>query len=318
LNYRRLGGAGVKISEVSLGGWLTFGNTLGVDDVKRIVGAAVEGGVNFIDLADIYAHGRAEETFGAALKDYPRQDLVVSSKVFWPMSDNPNDGGLSRKHIMASIDGSLKRIGTDYVDIYFCHRYDRDVSVEEVVRTMDDLIRQGKVHYWGTSMWPTERIMEANEVARRLGAHAPTVEQPRYNMLDRRIEVEVMPAARQYGLGLVVWSPLEQGILTGKYVGGIPDDSRGARHNWGNKAQREHQIETARRLQPVADDLGVPLSQLALAWCLRRPEVTSVITGATKVRHVEENLEAVDIELDDDVLARIEEILDNKPEMPEL
>ncbi len=315
MEYRHLGNAGIKVSEIALGAWLTYGGSEGVETTRACVKAAIEGGVNYIDLADIYARGDAERTVGMVIKDLGlhRQDLVISSKVYWPMSENVNDRGLSRKHIMESIEGSLKRIGTDYLDLYFCHRYDPETPVEEVVRAMDDLVHQGKVLYWGTSVWSAAQIEDAVGTSRCLNAYQPQVEQPRYNMLDRHIEPEIMPTADKYGIGLVVWSPLAQGLLTGKYNEGIPEGSRADRSDWLEGELTEENLEKTRRLTDLAGELGITPAQLALAWVLRRPELSAAITGATKVKHVRDNVQAAEVELSEETLDRIEEILGNDP-----
>lgn len=312
MEYRRLGNAGIKLSALGLGGWTTFGESVtDLDRAKAIIRAAYEGGINFFDIADAYARGRAEEVMGEILAEYPRHTLVISTKAYWPMSDDINDRGLSRKHLYESIQKSLKRIGTDYVDIYYCHRHDPDTPVEEVVRTMDDLIHWGIVLYWGTSEWPAARIAEAVGIARQYGLHAPRVEQPQYNLLVRnRVEQQVLPIAREFGVGLTTFSPLATGVLTGKYDEGIPEDSRfarmdGLREHW----LRDDVLERVRALKDVADDLGITRAQLALAWLLHRDGVSSVITGATKVAHVQDNLGALDVDLTPELLARIDEIV---------
>ena len=309
MKYRRLGRAGIKVSEISIGGWLTFGSSTDVKTTGLIIGAAIDHGVNFIDLSDIYAKGEAEKAFGQALKNYRRSDLVISSKLFWPMSENVNDRGLSRKHIFESIEKSLARIGTDYLDIYFCHRYDPDTEIEEVVRAMDDLVRQGKVLYWGTSVWEPDQIEAAASIAQKYGCYRPSVEQPRYNMIDRHIEPQIMPTCTRHGMGLVIWSPLAQGILTGKYNDGIPAGSRGAVSSWLKNDLTEANIEKAKKLGQVASDLGLPLGRLALAWILRRIEVSSAITGATRIEHVKENVAASDVMLDASTIETIDKIL---------
>ncbi len=308
MQYRRVGSSGLKVSAIGIGGWITF-EEIRLSGVREVVRAAVDKGVNFIDLADVYGKGTAEEFTGNLMRDFRRDDLVISSKVFWPMSDKPNDRGLSRKHILESIDRSLTRLQTTYVDLYFCHRYDDDTPLEEVVRAMDHLVRQGKVLYWGTSMWTAEQIEAAVALARELGCYAPIVEQPCYNMVDRSIEAAVMPTAARLGLGLTVWSPLAQGVLTGKYAEGIPTGSRADTNEWMRGQIKPAAVEAARRLAPIAADLGVTLAQLALAWILRRPEITCAITGATSREQVEANLQAVDLVLDDAALARIEAAL---------
>lgn len=304
MKYRSVGASGLKVSEISLGGWLTFGGSVDTDASAEILQAAVDGGINFIDLADVYAKGRAEEAFGAFLRTCTaggarrRGDFVISSKVFWPMSDDPNDRGLSRKHIIESCERSLKRLGTDYLDLYFCHRFDTATPVEETVRAMDDLIRQGKVLYWGTSVWGADQLRAGAAAADRRNVDRPIVEQPRYNLLDRTIEREVVPACEELGMGLVVWSPLAQGLLTGKYSTGVPEGSRGARTDWLKEHLTELNLERVRRMRGMADELGCTTGQLALAWALHRPGVASVITGATSVAQVHENLGASAVTLD--------------------
>ncbi len=316
MNYRRVGKSGLRISEIALGGWLTYGGTVDADKAIPIVRAAVDHGINFIDIADIYSKGQAEEIIGRAIADIPRSNLVISSKLFWPMSANINDRGLSRKHIMESVEKSLRRIGTDYLDIYFCHRFDPNTEVEETVRAMDDLVHQGKVLYWGTSVWTAAQIEQAVGDARALGAYLPSVEQPRYNMLDRQIEPEVMPTCRRYGMGLTVWSPLGQGILTGKYDDGIPSGTRGGDSNWLKEDLTEENIGKARKLNQLATSLNLKLSQLALAWVLRRPEISCAITGATSLEQLKENVIASGIQLSAETLTEIEGILDNDPLRP--
>jgi len=309
MKYRRLGNAGIKVSEISIGGWLTFGGTVDEKTTEGILAAAIDHGVNFIDLSDIYSRGEAERVCGKMIKKYTRSDLVISSKLFWPMSDNVNDRGLSRKHIFESIDKSLARLGTDYLDIYFCHRYDPETEVEEVVRAMDDLVRSGKILYWGTSVWEADQIDAAVANADRFGCYRPKVEQPRYNMIDRHIETEIMPICAQNGIGLVVWSPLAMGLLTGKYNNGIPEGSRAATSNWLKNELNESNLRKITHLIKIAEDLGVSVGQLALAWVLRRPEISSAITGATRPEHVEANVTASDIELESSTLDTIEKIL---------
>mgnify|MGYP006298944485 CR=1 FL=1 len=315
MKYRKLGRAGIKVSEIALGAWLTFGGSEGKETTKKCIKTAVAHGVNYIDIADVYAGGNAERVVGEAIQELGlrRQDLVIASKVFWPMSENINDRGLSRKHIMESIDNSLERIGTDYLDLYFCHRYDPNTPVEEVVRAMDDLVHQGKILYWGTSVWSAAQIEDAYGTARRFNAYVPQVEQPRYNMLDRHVEPEIMPTAAKRGMGMVVFSPLAQGLLTGKYNDGIPEGSRADRTDWLKGELTEENVGKVRELTKIANELDITPAQLALAWILRRPEISAAITGATKVKHVKDNVAASEVELSDDVLARIEAILDNDP-----
>ncbi len=316
MKYRNIGKTGLKVSEVALGAWLTYGGTVAGKQAEPIVKTALERGINFIDIADIYAKGEAERIIGEIIKDMRRSDLVISSKVFWPMSENINDRGLSRKHILESVHKTLKRLQTDYLDLYFCHRFDPETPIEEIVRVMDDLVHQGKVIYWGTSVWQSDQIEIAVGTARELRAYQPAVEQPRYNMLDRHIEIDVLPACVRNGMGLTVWSPLAQGLLTGKYNDGVPADSRGGTSNWLRSDLTEENLAKVRKLAELAQSLDLTLSQLALAWILRRPEISCVITGATKVEHVEQNVIASDVVLSDSVLKEIEVILDNKPRKP--
>ncbi len=314
MQYRRLGAAGVKLSEIGLGGWLTFGNAVDLQQTRAVMDKAFEVGINFLDTADAYARGRCEEAWGEVLKDRRRSTYVLASKVFFPMSDVPNDKGLSRKHIMESCHASLKRLRTDYLDLYQCHRFDPETPLQETVRAMDDLIRQGKVLYWGFSEWPAERIRECLEIC---GKHydQPRGSQPQYSLIHRDIEREVMPLCHRAGIGQVVWSPLGQGVLTGKYKPGqpAPADSR-ARDERQNQfvkplVQNQDLLAKVQKLVPIAEENRCTIAQLALAWVLRRPEVTSCIIGATKPKQVEENAEASGIQLSDETARRIEEIL---------
>ncbi len=309
MKYRRVGKSGLKISEISLGSWLTFGRSVDEKESAKIIQFAIDQGVNFIDIADVYAKGKAEEVVGQCLKSVRRSDLVISSKVFWPMSENINDCGLSRKHIMESIDKSLKRIGTDYLDIYFCHRPDPETEIEETVHAMDYLIRQGKILYWGTSVWEPEQIEKAVNSAKDYNVYAPIVEQPRYNMLDRHIEPQIMPLCQKHGLGFTVWSPLAEGILTGKYNEKIPPGARGADSEWMKNDLNPAGIGKVKKLTSLAESLGITMSQLALCWILRRDEISCAIVGATKIEHLKENLAASDVKLSVEAQAKIELIL---------
>ena len=295
MHYRRLGHSGLKISEISLGSWVTFGNQIDETVAISLIKEAFSQGINFFDNADMYAEGRAEVVMGKAIKQLPREELVLSSKVFWPTWKGPNGRGLSRKHITESIHASLKRLGTDYVDLYFCHRYDPDTPVEEVVRTMTDLIHQGKILYWGTSEWEASQVMQAYGVAREYGLIPPTMDQPQYNLFHRkRVEDELMPVTRELGVGLTTFSPLYYGILSGKYNDGIPQGSRASMddYSWIKERITPQRIEIVRQLTLVANDLGITPAQLAIAWVLRRKEVSSVITGATRLEQLDENLGA--------------------------
>lgn len=311
MKYRRLGRAGVKVSVIALGGWINFGEGKVAEETAReVVRTAYDHGINFFDLADSYAQGATERHMGALLKEYPRHTLVVSTKVFWPMSDDVNDRGLSRKHIMESIEGSLDRLGMDYVDIYFCHRPDTETPILETARAMDDLIHRGKVLYWGTSEWTADQIDEACVWCERYGLYPPQAEQPGYSILNRRTaENEILPTAESNGMGLTVFSPLAMGMLTGKYDDGIPEDSRFGREEWAAKRYiNDENLARVRQLKPVAADLGISRAQLALAWVLRQPGVSSAIIGATRPSQIFDNAAAADIVLPAEVLGLIDDI----------
>lgn len=318
MHYRRLGRSGLKVSEISLGAWITFGNQVDEKMAVDMIRAAFDQGINFFDNADMYAGGQAEIMMGKAIRDLPREALVISSKVFWPTMPGPNGRGLSRKHITESANASLRRLGTEYLDLYFCHRYDPDTPLEEVVRAMDDLIHQGKVLYWGTSEWSATQIAQAWGVARQFNLIPQTMEQPQYNLFHReRVEVELASLCKENGIGLTTWSPLFYGILSGKYNNGIPEGSRAALSDMG--WIRDHinpdTISIVRRLTDLAQTLDLTTAQLSIAWILRRKEVASVITGATRIEQLDENLAAADAEdrLTDDVLDEIEKIVGNAP-----
>ncbi|MFW5696434.1 MAG: aldo/keto reductase family protein [Phototrophicaceae bacterium] len=315
MEYRRLGNSGMKVSAISLGAWLTYGSKHVADDAAdKCIRKAIELGVNFIDVADIYAYGEAEKTVGRVIKDYTRSDLVISTKAYWNMSENVNDRGLSRKHIFESVERSLKRFDMDYLDIFFCHRYDDETPTEETVRAISDLIQQGKILYWGTSMWSAAAIEEAVGIADRVIGYRPVTEQPIYNMLDRdQVEGEVQMVCEKQGVGLVVWSPLAQGLLTGKYNDGVPSGSRADQIEWVRKGVTEERIAKVRELSKLAAEMGTSMAALALAWAMKNPVVDSVITGASRPEQVEENMKALDVTISDEIDARIEEILDNKP-----
>jgi voltage-dependent potassium channel beta subunit len=303
MQYRKMGQSGLELSVVAIGGWLTFGGSIDDRATRKILRAALDGGVNFIDLADVYSRGKAEKAARKALRGVERHGLVLSSKVFFRMSDDVNDRGLSRKHIMESCERSLRRLGTDYLD--FCHRSDPTTPLEETARAMDDLVHQGKVLYWGTSMWPAELLRHAHELASAKNLYACRVEQPEYSLMQRRIEADVLSACRDLGLGVVCWSPLAGGALTGKYDDGVPPASRGAKTDWLAERLTEANLARLRELSLLARELGVTPAQLALAWVLRQPGITSVITGATRPEQLTENLGAVEVVLSDEVLARL-------------
>jgi voltage-dependent potassium channel beta subunit len=321
MNYRRLGTSGLKISELSLGAWVTYGGQVGEEVAVKCMSRAYDAGVNFFDNAEAYAHGNAEMVMGNVIKQlgWKRESIVVSSKVFWG-GDGPNDKGLSRKHIYEACRNSLKRLQLSYLDLFFCHRPDPNTPIEETVRAMDDLVHQGLILYWGTSEWSAADIMRAHGIARELGMTPPTMEQPQYNMLHRdRVEVEYLPLYREIGLGTTIWSPLASGLLTGKYNKGFPTGTRASLpgYDW----LKEHimtpqNIEKVKQLETIANDLDCSLAQLGLGWCLKNPNVSTVITGASRPEQVVENMKAVDVvaKLDSGVMERIENVLDNKPE----
>ena len=324
MEYRYLGKSGLQVSALSLGAWVTYGGQVGEDIAFQCMEAAYEAGVNFFDNAEAYADGEAETVMGKVIKraGWKRSDLVISTKIFWG-GKGPNDTGLSRKHVIEGTIASLERLQLDYVDLLFCHRADIHTPIEETVRAMNYLIDQGKVFYWGTSEWSADKIMEAWAVARRENLIPPLMEQPEYNMFDRRrVEREYAHLYDEIGLGTTIWSPLDSGILTGKYNQGIPKDSRldlegfdWLREGYESQEGKE-KIQKVGKLMPIAEELGCTMAQLALAWCLANPQVSTVITGASKLEQVEENMASLEIvpKLTAEIMERIEEILDNKPE----
>ncbi len=316
MEYRRLGKAGVKVSEVALGSWLTYGNATENQTATACVQRAYELGINFFDTANVYARGESEKVVGAALQAFPRDSYVLATKVYFPMGDGPNDRGLSRKHIMEQCHLSLKRLGTDYIDLYQCHRYDETVPLEETLRALDDLVTQGKVLYAGVSEWNAQQIGDALQLAEKLNLDRIVSNQPYYNMLGRGIEKEVLPLCEREGIGQVVFSPLAQGVLTGKYKPGQqpPADSRAADPkqnqflNGGNLDQA--QLEKVEKLRPIAEGEGLSMAQLALAWCLRQPMVSSVIIGASRPQQVDDNAVASGKKLSEATLKAIDDALE--------
>ncbi|MBD3919433.1 aldo/keto reductase family protein [Paenibacillus sp. PR3] len=311
MNYRRLGGTGLKVSEISLGSWLTYGGYVERENAVNAIKTAYELGINFFDTANVYERGAAEQVVGEALRQYPRESYVLATKVFGQMGDGPNDRGLSRKHITEQANASLQRLGLDYIDVYYCHRYDNDTPLEETLRALDDLVRQGKVLYVGVSEWQASQMAEAVGIADRKLMDRIVVNQPIYNMFERYIEKEVIPLGERAGIGQVVFSPLAQGLLTGKYssASDIPTDSRAARLEWVRKGITEERIAKVRQLEGVAAELEISVGNLALAWILRQKNVASALIGASRPEQVTENAKASGIVLSEDVLARIEEIL---------
>jgi aryl-alcohol dehydrogenase-like predicted oxidoreductase len=313
MEYRRVGSSGLRVSEIALGSWLTYGAAVGDELAAECIHAALDAGVIFFDTADVYSRGHAEEVLGKTLSKHRRADLVIATKAYFPMSENPNDRGLSRKHLFESIHQSLRRLGTDYVDLYQCHRFDGDTPVAETVRAMDDLVRQGKILYWGVSHWSAAQIKDALKIADAIGAARPISNQPPYSMLDRRIEDDVLPFCKREGLGQVVFSPLAEGILTGKYSRGtIPAGSRAADERAGQFI-RPHltpsTLDRVDRLSRIADEAEMPLPRLALAWTLRDPGISSAIVGASRPEQVRENVTASGVVLPGDLLRRIEAVL---------
>ncbi len=324
MEYRNLGRSGLKVSALSLGAWVTYGKQVGEDIAYECMQAAFDAGVNFFDNAEVYADGNAETVMGNVIKraGWKRSDLVISTKIFWS-GDGPNDSGLTRKHIIEGLDASLKRLQMDYVDLVFCHRPDIHTPVEETVRAMNHVINQGKAFYWGTSEWSATRIMEAYSIARQEHLIPPLMEQPQYHMFHRqRVEAEYAPLYAEIGLGTTIWSPLASGLLTGKYNQGIPSGTRVTLEGYEWLRERFEtdetaiQIEKVKQLMPITEELGCTMAQLALAWCLKNPNVSTVITGASRASQVTENMVALEVvsRLTADVMEQIEAILDNKPD----
>ena len=317
MNYRKLGRFNIKVSEVSVGGWLTHGRSIDDEVTAEIIKKSFDLGVNFFDTADVYNNGAAEKSLGRAIKGLKREDLVIGTKCYFPMSDRPNDRGLGRKHITESVHNSLKRLDIDYIDIMQFHRFDAETSLDETVRAIDDLVRAGKVLYWGVSEWSAQQITDLVHTADALNANPPASNQPRYNMLSRGIEDGVLAACEQFGLGNVVFSPLAQGVLTGKYLPGqpAPAGTRGAdtSSNMFMKASLEDEVLTrVQKLKEYVATLGLGLGEFALAWCLRQKQVSSVIIGATSTEQVEANVKASGIQLDTLVWERAERILEGR------
>jgi voltage-dependent potassium channel beta subunit len=319
MRYRRMGKTGLKLSELSLGSWVTFGGQVGAQAARECMHAAFDAGVNFFDGAEAYAHGEAERVMGAVVSDagWHRESLVLSTKIFWG-GDGPNDKGLSHKHVIEGVHNALKRWKTDYVDLCFCHRPDPETPIEETVRAFDILVRQGKVFYWGTSEWSAKEILEAIQIAHAQGLTPPSMEQPQYNLLVRpRFELEYAPLWK-LGYGSTIWSPLASGLLSGKYQAGVPKESRLGMKDYAwlkEMVSNPENLKKVEALSPIAKELGCTLAQLSLAWCLKNPNVSSVITGASRAQQVNENLKALDVvdKLSPEVLAMIEKAVGNKP-----
>lgn len=314
MEYRRLGNSGLKVSVLSFGSWVTFHNQLGNETALQCMQAAWEAGVNFFDNAEVYADGKSETIMGQVVRElgWPRESYVISTKLYWGLTEGPNSKNtLNRKYLTHAIDGSLERLDLDFVDVLYCHRHDEETPVEEVVWAMSDIIADGKAHYWGTSEWPADAITEAYEIAERHGLRKPVTEQPQYNLLSReRVEDEYAPLYEKYGMGATIWSPLASGALTGKYLRDVPSDSRAALP--GYEWLREYIVnpanhEKVRRVVEIAGELGCTPAQLAIAWCAKNPHVSTVITGASRVEQVHENMGALDVipKLTDEMMARL-------------
>jgi voltage-dependent potassium channel beta subunit len=316
MEYRRLGRSGLQLSTLSLGSWVSFGPQLGIDTAAECLDVAYNAGVNFFDNAESYAGGESERIMGQAIAKlgWERYSYVISTKVYWGLHDVPNmKNTLNRKYLLQAIDGSLERLGLDFVDLLFCHRADPNTPIEETVWAMSDIIASGRALYWGTSEWNADDIRAAWEIAERHHLHKPVMEQPQYNLLfRRRVEVDYARLYDDIGLGLTTWSPLASGALSGKYLDGIPSDSRASLpgYEWmQGMVSDERTNKRVRELKPIADDLGCTMAQLALAWCTKNPHVSTVITGASRASQVRENLVALEVaeRIDDEVKARIEE-----------
>jgi len=327
MEYRRLGKSGLQVSALSFGSWMTFAEQIGDETASDLMAAAYDAGVNFFDNAEVYASGKSEESMGRALKKFgwDRSSYVVSSKVFFgsvPGEPKPNQNGLNRKHVVEACHAALRRLQVDYLDLYFCHRADLKTPVEETVFAMNDLIRQGKVLYWGTSEWPASRIMAAHAAAERLHLEPPVMEQTQYSLLVRdRFEKEYHEMFNLLGYGATTWSPLASGMLTDKYLAGQTGGTRSEKHQWLLESQAGKAFEAKRpaiaELALLAKELGMSLAGLSLAWCLKNPNVSTVITGASRVEQVQENMKALEnfSKLTPEILAKIDGLLGNKPDL---
>ncbi len=322
MEYRRMGKSGLKLSALSFGSWVTFGSQIQDDTSERLMQMAYENGINFFDNAEAYASGKSEEVMGAILKkmNWNRSTFVVSSKVFWG-GDKPNQKGLMRKHVVEACHAALNRLQVEYLDLFYCHRPDEETPIAETVWTMHNLIQQGKILYWGTSEWNAQQITEAHLVAEKYNLIGPSVEQPQYNLLERRkLEKEYLPLFENYGMGTTIWSPLASGVLTGKYLNGIPKGSRMEIESLSwikDKVWSPENQEKVKQLNALAQELDVSLTNLSIAWCLKNPNVSSVILGATKTDQLEENLKSLDVLplLTEEVMAYIDDVMKNKPHL---
>jgi voltage-dependent potassium channel beta subunit len=324
MEYRRMGKTGLQLSVLSYGSWVTFSKQVDDNASDRLMGLAYDNGINFFDNAEAYEGGKSEEMMGRVLskKNWDRTSYCISSKAFFGLHgklNKPNQAGLSRKHVTEACNAALKRLQADYLDLFFCHRPDPDTPIEEVVWTMNILLQQGKILYWGTSEWSAEEIMEAHTIAKENHLIAPAMEQPQYNLFERRkIERDYVPIFRNVGMGTTIWSPLASGLLTGKYNNGIPEGSRLALDNYvwlKEKAMQEEKLNKVRKLETVAKELDTTLSKLSLAWCIHNPDVTTAILGATKETQLTENLGAIEVlpKLTPEIMTRIDKIMGTKP-----
>ncbi len=324
MEYRKMGNTGLKLSLLSYGSWVTFSRQVDDNASDRLMGMAYDNGINFFDNAEAYEGGRSEEMMGRVLaaKNWDRTSYCISSKVFFGLhgKDNkPNQNGLSRKHIMEACHAALRRMQTDYLDLYYCHRPDPETPMEEIVRTMNILIEQGKVFYWGTSEWSADEILEAHKVAKELGLIPPAVEQPQYNLFERtKMEQDYLPVFKNHGMGTTIWSPLASGLLTGKYNDGIPEGSRLALENYAwlkDRMMQDDKLERVKKLSKVATDMGTSLATLSIAWCIHNPNVTTAILGATREAQLMENLNALNVytQLTPAIMQEIDGIMGTKP-----
>lgn len=328
MEYRRMGRSGLQLSVLSFGSWVTFSTQIDDGISDRLMGVAYDAGVNFFDNAETYAGGESEEMMGRVLrkKNWDRSSYVVSSKVFFGVhgkENKPNQRGLGRKHLVEACHAALRRLQLEYLDLYYCHRPDKQTTIEEVVRTMNTLIQQGKVLYWGTSEWSAAEIVEAHAAAQRLGLEGPVVEQPEYNLFNRqKMEADYLTIFNNFGMGTTIWSPLASGLLTGKYNDGIPAESRLGLQGYGwlkDRFYTAQRLDAVSQLQRITVDLGVSMAAFSIAWCVRNPHVTSAILGATKVYQLEENLKALEVLplLTDEVMGNVEAVVQTKPTLPE-
>jgi voltage-dependent potassium channel beta subunit len=328
MEYRYMGKTGLQLSVLSFGSWVSFHKQINDSIADELMGIAYDNGVNFFDNAEVYALGESEKMMGRVLKkkNWDRTSYTVSSKAFWGWrgkENKPNQSGLSRKHLMEACNEALQRLQMDYLDLYFCHRPDKKVPIEEVVWTMHNLIQQGKILYWGTSEWSGVEIMEAHRVAHQYGLIGPSVEQPQYNLLERnKIENEFLMVFKTVGMGTTIWSPLASGLLSGKYNNGIPEDSRFAIEGFDwlkDRWMKENFLEKIKQLSSLANELGISVAQLSIAWCIKNPDVTTAILGASKKEQLLENLKALGAaeKLSPEIMKRIDDIVQTKPLLPE-